>query len=509
MIKVDERYLIKYLRLSLEDDNINESGSISNQRSLLDDFILKDESLQGMKCLEMADDGYTGSNANRPGLKQIEELLRKNMVGCIIVKDFSRFTRDYIFLGNYLEQILPFLEVRFIAVNDNYDSLYQKTVDMDVQFKSLLNNMYSADISAKVRSGKRQLIKMGKKCSGTCPYGYIKDVTGKYIYSIDEPAADIVRKIFSLTLTGWQNIEIARYLNNNEIPTPYVYKRMSSGKWPKDKDFASFCWNSEKIMLILRNELYKGTLILGRFMSAGIGSGKTIEVPEEEWFRKENAFPAIVSCEDFDKVQLLKPYRKRGKYNAHYMLYGKVKCGCCQRYMYHKPSDSGAEYHSFFCKQPRLRKCDCFAGYIKEKSIMESLTSLLNHQMEVYGTAKASRKRNRQSQRKQLSMLQKKLSLMKGQKIDDYEEYRKQKISKELYLERKERRESEEQGFSMQVQELQLAGTASSAENYFDDICDGDLMELNREVIDRLVDTIWVYDSERIKIKLRYSEEIM
>ena len=212
-----ERYQIAiYIRLSKEDDKFKEeSNSITMQRILLQRYVA--ENFSDYDLLEFCDDGYTGTNFERPGMQEMLELVRDSKINCIVVKDFSRFARDYIELGSYLEQIFPFMGVRFISVNDNYDSKnYQGSIaDIDVNFKNLLYDLYSKDLSQKVRSSLAVRKEKGQYVSGNCPLGYEKAPEDRHALLIAEDEAEVVRRIFSLTVEGYTSRRNSKIIQRN------------------------------------------------------------------------------------------------------------------------------------------------------------------------------------------------------------------------------------------------------------------------------------------------------
>lgn len=519
-----DRFLVKYYRLSLEDRNSGESDSIVNQRSLIEEYIKEHADLRDMESVELSDDGYTGTNFNRPGIKKLFEMLRKNQIGCVIVKDFSRFSRDYIELGNYVEQVFPFMEVRFIAINDNYDSLLNNQGNgLDIPFKGILNDLYSKDISMKVKAAKRQMIKNGRLCSGSYPFGYQKVEKGQkgqgnMPYMIDEDAAEIVRYIFKLALEGKKNIEIARILNEKKYPTRGSYKRLKGGFGYGLEESRESIWDSSKVLDILRDERYKGTLILGRYQSAGVGSGKVMVAPEESWFRKDNAIPAIISEEDFDAVQAMHPYKERGKYSKeHHLLYRKVRCGCCGRYLYFKPSESGEQYHSFFCKQSHLnRESKCFKAHIKEKDILEMLLCLIQKQVELAGEIKRNTRKQTGTENsrieRQLKNLEKEIEVRQAAKAQNYMEYKDGGITKEEFLERKGEIQKEIAEKENQAETLRKTkGEIVDGESEFVEILSGykKIEKIDRGIIEELVDTVWVYDVGRVKVEWKFNNNLL
>ncbi len=517
----NEKFLIKYYRLSLEDREMGESDSIVNQRSLLEDYVAEHEDIRDMASLELSDDGYTGTNFNRPGIKKFFEYLRGNRVKCLIVKDFSRFTRDYIELGYYAEQIFPFMGVRFIAVNDHYDSAYSDGgYDLELPFKGILNDLYSKDISSKVLAAKRQMIKSGKLCSGSHPYGYQKSGNRQSShddppYVVDEETAWVVRFIFRLALKGASNIEIARSLNEKGILTPAMYKRTKGDFGYGLKENEMSVWDSPKVLKILRDERYMGTLILGRFRSKGTGSGKTEENPEAAWIRMENSIPAIISKEDFEGVQKLRPVRKRGAYRKeHYLLYRKVRCGCCGRYLYVKHSGRGEPCRSFFCKQTHLREDSlCFRGYIKEKELLYVLFYVIRKHMELSDKMERKEKMalkgpERKREERRLKILEEELETKSLAMAQEYAAYRGGDLTREEFLEKKkllqeelDRKKAEICSLRRDLRKLKRGETKPSGGLGEKE----PVPEPEKEMLDKFVNRVWVYDVGRLKIDLRYT----
>ena len=214
-----------YLRLSRDDGDKEESNSITGQRELLRDFIRNRPELR--EYAVRIDDGFTGSNFERPDFKKMMEDVKEGRTNCIIVKDLSRFGRNYLDAGEYIEKIFPFLGVRFIAVNDNYDSLGEKSAsdDLVIPFKNLINEAYCRDISVKVRTQLEIKRKSGQYIGAFAVYGYMKDETDKNRLIVDEYAADIVRDIFAWKLDGMSPQDIAVRLNQSGILSPMEYKK--------------------------------------------------------------------------------------------------------------------------------------------------------------------------------------------------------------------------------------------------------------------------------------------
>ena len=213
-----------YLRISCEDSNKKESESITNQKSMIQTFIDEREDLELVSI--KIDDGYSGGNFERPAFKELMEEVKSKKVDCIIVKDFSRFGRNFIEVGKYIEEIFPFLEVRFISINDGYDSINNNSEQsLIVPFKNLINDAYLRDISIKIRTQLDSKRKNGEFIGSFAPYGYLKDPKNKNKLIIDDYASKIVQEIFEMKLEGYTHTKIAEKLNNRGVLSPMEYKK--------------------------------------------------------------------------------------------------------------------------------------------------------------------------------------------------------------------------------------------------------------------------------------------
>ncbi len=334
----------KYIRLSDQDDDCRpgekaESNSVINQRLLLDHFIANDPELAGCRALEFLDDGHTGTNFDRPGIQALFAAVRRGEIDCIIVKDLSRFGRDSLEVGEYLERVFPLLQVRFIAINDGFDSRkkqYGTAGDLDIGVRNLINELYSRNVSVNVRTAKRQYAARGE-CIAAYPfYGYVKGAENRRQLEIDPPAADTVRTIFRLWLEGCSTADIAETLNAQQVPSPSTRKRQLGAKranWSKLREEVP--WTVAAIRVILQNERYTGKLISIRTMRKEIGKLDQTTIPKEDWIVVPDAFEAIISEDDFHRAQTLfrtvsrPPAVPVKKSNSHPLFSRKVFCGVC------------------------------------------------------------------------------------------------------------------------------------------------------------------------------------
>ena len=256
-----------YLRLSLADgdlgkDDKEESNSIENQRLLLQGFIESREDIEG-ETIEYIDDGYSGTNFERPAFKQMIEDAKAGKIDTVIVKDLSRLGRDYIGVGDYLEQIFPVLGLRLIAVNSSYDSndYVGRTIGLDISISNLVNSLYSKDISKKFTSALRTKWKQGISTSGRLPFGYRKDEKDKSKWVIDPEAAKYVRIVFDKALEGLNTSGIANYMNEIHAPTPGKYKQDNFDnyeQWNRQVNDEEWLWDTYMVWRIIKSYVYTG-----------------------------------------------------------------------------------------------------------------------------------------------------------------------------------------------------------------------------------------------------------
>ncbi len=341
-----ERALALYFRLSKEDKKeagggmADESNSIANQRKLLLDYVRKKKDLAECKVVQYIDDGYSGTAFHRPGFCKMMEDVKKGQVQCVLVKDFSRFGRDYIELGDYIEHIFPFMQVRFISVNDGYDSLEYRgrTPEIDVPFRNLAYALYSQDISDKVKSSLAARQKNGFYIGAIPPYGYRRDKEGAL--EPDEETEAVVRRIFKEYLEGEGLTGLAGKLNREGMLSPKQYK-IRKGIL-KGKEGETYSWTPGTVRQILRNRIYIGEASSGAYKNGPLGSGKRIYVPESGRIRVEDAHMPIIDKEVFHKAQERMGTKNTGK-GHDFLLKGLVRCGECGRTM-------GKEKKRFRCR---------------------------------------------------------------------------------------------------------------------------------------------------------------
>ena len=355
-----------YVRLSKEDGDVAsaakaESNSISNQKNLIKDFLKDKDDI--IVVSERVDDGYSGSNFERPGFQMMMDDIRRGTVDCVIVKDLSRFGREYIDSGKYIERLFPALGVRFIAVNDHIDSKEESSRDdIVVPFKNLMNDAYCRDISIKIRSHLEVKRRNGEYIGAFTPYGYKKDENDRSRLVPDLYAAGVVKDIFRMKLHGMSQTAIADCLNEQGILSPMEYKH-SLGIRIQDnfKTHEQAEWSSMSVRRVLENEVYVGTLTQGKHSTPNHKIKKIMDKPEEEWIRIEDNHEPVISKREFAIVQRLLGMDTRTSPNEDevYVLSGLAVCADCGAPMIKRNVPAGGKVYSYYIcsKNAATKQC--------------------------------------------------------------------------------------------------------------------------------------------------------
>ena len=338
-----------YARLSREDNEHGESNSISSQKAICMEYISRHPDLELVEIYD-EDDGYSGTNMERPGFQRMLQDMRSGKIDCAISKDLSRFSRNYIEAGNYLEKIFPSLGIRYIAVNDCYDSLAPGSASdaITLPFKNLVNDIYCRDISVKIRTNLEVKRRKGEYVGSFAPYGYRKSAEDKNRLVVDDDAAEIVTMIFGMFKDGFPILRIAQRLNQSGVPTPMEHKRQQGVRFQtafRRRDVPQ--WGYNTIARILKNEVYLGNLTQGK---RGTPNHKVHDIrlkDEADWIHAEATHEALISPDDFMVVsELLKrDMRAADDSGQHYLFSGFLYCGDCKQGMVRKTvTRSGKKY---------------------------------------------------------------------------------------------------------------------------------------------------------------------
>lgn len=349
-------YVAMYLRLSRDDMDGNvksECNSISSQREIIRTFIQENEDMELYDVY--VDDGFTGSNFERPDFQRMIKDIEAGKVNCVIVKDLSRFGRDYIEAGRYIQKAFPKQGVRFIAITDNFDSMTADSSESTIVLpvKNFINDSYCRDISAKVRSQKQIKQKNGKFIGPFATYGYQKDPQDKNKLIVDEYAAHIVRKIFEWKMDGISLMAIAKKLDDLGILSPMNYKKSQGENFKTGfTGKAKTSWQAVAVKRILTNEVYIGNMIQGKKEKINYKIAKLVEKPESEWIKVENTHEPIIEADDFRIVQNLLRVDGRATADSENgnFFSGILFCGHCREQLVRRITRyKGKEKVSFIC----------------------------------------------------------------------------------------------------------------------------------------------------------------
>lgn len=511
-----------YYRLSLADgdvgtDDKEESNSIENQRLLLTSFVESRDDLFG-EIKEYIDDGFSGTNFERPAFKRMIEDAKKGVIHTIIVKDLSRLGRDYIGVGDYLEQIFPVLGVRFIAVNSMYDSndYVGKTIGLDISLTNLVNTLYSKDLSKKYKSAIRTKWKNGISTYGRLPMGYKKDPNAKGKWILDSEAAAIVRMLFDYALQGKNVSQIVYYMNEAGVPTPGQYKEKhvenfkTYSRKVSDKEWL---WDSQMVWRMIKNYTYTGALEQGKDHALSVGSKNRRSTPEQDRVIVPNHHPAIVTEEEWKEAQavirLVSSPTLRQK--TGFSLEGKIKCGNCGLNMAYQDNGHPKLCCSHKRKAGRHSTCD---GTIYDATQIEAIVGYtLRTKLTLFQTFNQTLKEKTEGQkdsRASANELGVSIETLKARRIHLYEDYAVGKISKQIYLEQKQEitkriEELEEKkrtliAFNSEEENLKnsvemLAEKATQME-----VC----RELTREIANEFIESVVIYDPKHIEIMFTF-----
>ena len=387
MLRINNYRVAKYLRLSRDDGDDRESESIENQRDIIENYINEHENLVDVQ--EYIDDGYTGTNFNRPGFKQMIQDIEDGKIDCIITKDLSRFGRDHIDTGYYLERYLPTKAIRYIAIGDNVDTINPDGLQF-LTFKLSFNDYYAQDISNKIKSVKQRKIEKGEFQGGIPPYGYKKDQNIKNHLVPDIEASKIVQDIFDMYVNkGMGTTRIAKELNDKKIIPPGIYLKIPTIMKNQDKSIETYKWEKGQISKMLKNEVYIGNVVGRKFQKVRHKVNKVRLTSQEEHVIVENMHKAIIDIKIWNKAQeKISNYKKtRHGANEHPLkefIYC-AECGGKATYRIRRDKRKNgivSESRFFVCSSKRSGRSDCKCLPIKLEKIEEKIKQAIKIELE-------------------------------------------------------------------------------------------------------------------------------
>ena len=495
-----------YLRLSREDGDKAESDSIANQRKLLAQYLDDHPELRLVSFYQ--DDGYTGTNFDRPAFRRMEADIALGRINCVLVKDLSRFGRDYIEVGRYLERVFPAAGVRFIAVGDQVDSL-QGRYDMLLPIRNLFNTQYARDISDKVRSAIRAKQQRGEFVGAFACYGYRKDPADHSRLLIDPPAARVVQRIFTLFEQGYGKIRIAKLLNAEGVPSPSMYKELMGERYHNGRRLSqTVYWTYATIHRILQNRMYAGDMEQGRSFRPVMHGGAR-QRDRKDWTVVPRTHEAVIGREQWERVQALLARRARQPSFGQPLspFAGFLRCGDCGRAMV-RTSRSGKIVYtcgSYRRYGPAACSPHSVPQSLLEAVILEDLNRFLASVPDCQRlAAEAAPARTVPGERERLEGA---LERVRRLKKSLYEDYRDRLVSREDFLRyQADYTRQEESLAGLRAELARRAGEASPTCPWIQALAErGELTELDRATVAEAVRQILVFEGNRLEITYAFA----
>lgn len=527
-----------YVRLSMEDSGKIDGYSLQNQKDLLMSFINDHSDLHLYKTY--VDNGYTGTQFERPAFDEMMQDMKAGLINCIVVKDLSRLGRNYLEAGNYLEQIFPFFKVRFISITDGYDSISPDFTDeaLIIPLKNIINEGYAKDISVKVSSAIATRKRQGKFMGKVPLYGYLKDPDDKNHLVIDPDASLIVKRVFQMKLDGISLGLIAKQMNEEGVPCPskyFVLKGLS-----KETKYLSSFWDRNTVKRMLTNRMYLGCIVYGKSVRSFAKGIKEHTVPEENWKVVEGTHEPLITVDTFERVQeLLEESSREAKNHASYaegdvpnLFRGLIRCADCGGAMrmgkFRKPKKGGAdEYHyygvyecsrhkliyDYSCPQKSIRKDildtaveEAIRYHIRMFLDLEKIIADLNKKTSVREAAVGLQDLIRKKQRR--------IAKVEQMSCGIYEDYQEGILNETEYLTLRKSYAEEVLTLTKEIEGLlqeqtqydenyRAAGSLSELAHQY-----RDFGELTREIIETFIAEIKVHTGGRLKITFRFEDEL-
>ncbi len=523
-----------YMRLSKEDSGKNNQNTIENQKALLEDFVKNNPD---MKVVDIyIDNGFSGTNFDRPAFQKMMEDARQGRINCIIVKDLSRFGRSYLETGNYLEKIFPFLNIRFISVTDHFDTFAVTSSEngralangIEIPQKNIINEVYAKDISRKVGAAIDIKKKEGRYGGGVAPYGYQKSTTVKGKYEVDEETAGVVRYIFRLRSEGYGYCSIVKILNEKGIKSPSAYRYQKG--IVKNEKMKNTLWKIYAIEDMLRDEVYLGNMVRGKTHSAMHKGEKRHYVPRSEWLIVPGTHEPIVSKELFEAVQVvnekkaqehkekLEKAKEKPKHNN--LFKGKIFCGDCGITMGCTDSSKSKRYYCTNYRENGVM--GCVKKRISARNLEKAVLEAVQIHLKVFLENRTAIQSNNRSDGigKRRMALEREIRDLEQKKI----QYQ-QKLSS-VYLDYKDKLLTIQEYFILkdkyQSECTELETAHKEKEQLLDEIQEtyGEDMELShvaekyseqvvvtKDMVDALIERIEVFSKGRIHIVFRFEDE--
>lgn len=505
-----------YRRRSFDERNDGESNSVINQKKLIENYLVDKDDIMIYKCY--VDDGYTGTDFNRPGYKEMLNDIKNGRINGVIVKDLSRLGRNYIEVGNFIEKIIPQFGLRFISINDNVDSYKNSNImdSLEIPFKNLINESYSKDTSKKMRTALLSSKKTGNFIGKVAPFGFIKDSKDKHNLLIDLEAAKIIDKIFDLAFKGNSRQEIKGYLNSHHIATPSMYlKEKYNIKLTKIAEE----WSVNMVDHILKNMDYKGLIVQYKRTRINHKIHNIVRVAEDDWIITKSNHKPIIKEEIFDQVQDIF-YNRNVKVNKNGKFYkysGFLKCSECGNNLYRMTRKKKGKEQVFYYCSTYIRTKKCNKHYIMERDIDESLLCLLNNFVEMICDVSkkidnivSTSKIEYNIETKKLQLVEVEKGIQKYKKLIDevVKDYQCDFISQEDYEEFKRKYLYEINKLNMEKENLKRTRINSYNLDWLNKFRKLQKFDsIDRNIVDIFIENIFVDNNKNLDVKFRFNDQ--
>lgn len=512
----------EYIRLSREDGDRAESDSVGNQKKLIADY-LKDKDDFIVYDIYV-DDGYTGTNYKRPAFQRMLADIEADRVNCVVVKDLSRFGRDYIDTGKYLERYFPDKGVRFIAITDHIDSL-KRAYDLLLPIKNIFNEQYARDISGKVHASLRTKQKAGEFIGAFASYGYRKSPVDKNKLVIDEYAAGIVRRVFQMYIDGAGKNSIAVALNREGIVCPSEYKKRNGENYRNSRRLESTSyWTYSTINRLLQNEIYAGNMVQGRKSQNMRGQQRAID--KDNWIVVKDTHEAVIDKDTWEKAQgLLKRRTRNSGLNTGISLFaGFLKCRDCGRALVKKYGTCrhGSPAVNYYCgtyvRSGRQYCTPHVMPYLVLQSvILEDLQIILRNIEDLHKLVRQSQTAARAAKRvssNEKCRINTELGKVRKLKQNIYEDYRSGLISKTECVAYRQDYLKKEELLIRQLEDIEGKQDEEASPNIFESPWIKQMLELrgieklDRGIIVEMIEEVEVFEDRKIKITYNFSDEM-
>lgn len=508
-----------YIRLSVEDgdldgDSRQESNSIVHQRMLIHEFIQSRPEFQNCRIQEFCDDGYTGTNFDRPGFQEMMAMVKAKGIGCIIVKDLSRFGREYLEVSSYLERILPVFDIRFISINDYFDSdAYAGTTGgMELAFRNLINSMYSRDISMKVRTARKTRERRGEYLGGHPFYGYLKDPADRHHLIVDEEARMVIEDIFHMSVQGLSTTEIARRLNERQIPCPVEHKRARGIGYSKKLAEGKGVWIQSTVRKIIRDERYTGKMVSNVRSCSFVGKTVMVNHKPSDWIVVADTHEPVISEELFQEANAALASRVRvANRNTSWKASGNLfVCGSCGRKL---QRSKGKEPYLYCPKSRFATDQECCEIHEDIRKVQHCVLEALRKMEQAMWDETAVRPENTRGEVKQLEReaeyLMTRIQKYKLEKRRLYEAYKSGQMTKDEFIQAQEQHRQ-----TVQKLEQEAGQKAKEAEEKKKDQeaamqvraelrTTALLTEYDAGIIGQIVERVTVYGGGRIELVMK------